>query len=192
MKKLDNYGTEMIPIRLIISISIITAITAMIVVSYQNISIIMSENKIQNEIDEIESKLYTMIKSGVARDIDIYNSENGTMRTKKIDLPSNIIYLSFGVDPDPDNNGELTTGLTTNGSAIFYKVEGGNKNVIWLDSEEIRFREGNFSNNRWIINKKGQGLILTSGGINSITFELIEKNYEKYILIHSNDNLEKM
>jgi len=189
MRKSDNIASEMIPIRLIISIALISAIVTMILIGYNNLSITLAENHLENECRALESELYTMIGSGVARDVDEVNAGEGTKRIHDFDLPINTIYLAFGVDPDPNNNGFLETGLTEDGSVIFYKIGGGSKHAVWL-SEEFRFREGNCTDTKWVINDSGQGFIIISGGKTTLVFELVQKNDEKYILIHSSDKIE--
>jgi hypothetical protein len=60
-------------------------------------------------------------------------------------LPERLEYLSFGVDPDPDNNGILNDtppGLVTdNGDVIYYKLMGDGKRLIKLQ-DPVRIREG--------------------------------------------------
>ena len=189
MKHIDNIAAEMIPIRLIISIAIIAAISFMIAVGYGNLSVALAENQVENECRAIESKIYTMMGSGIARDIDEINVGEGTKRIHTFNLPDSLIYLGFGVDPDSDNDGKLETGLTENGSVIFYRVEGSSKHVIWL-RDEFEFREGWYTGSKWVINGDEQGLILSSGGRITLTFELVQKNHERYILIQGNDNIE--
>jgi len=189
MKKIDNTASEMIPIRLIISIAVMAAIALMLASGYNNLSITLSENQIENQYRTLESKLYTMLASGISRDMDEINASDGTMRAHTFDLPDNMIYLAFGIDPDPSNTGELSTGLTDDGSAVFYKVSNGNKHVIWLSEDDFRFREGNNTDSKWIINNAEQGFILQNGGKTPLIFELVQKNNEKYVLIHANDNI---
>ena len=190
MKKLDNYGTEMIPIRLLMSIAIISAITAMLAYGYINLSVTMSENNIQNEFNTLQSKLNVMVASGVARDLDQLNSADGTKRTHTFDLPSNIDYMAFGVDPDLHNTGGLSTNLTENGAIFVYKVSGGNKHITWLSTEDFKFREGLYNNSRWEINQEDQGYIINDSGSITLTFELVTKNDEEFILIQQTDNFD--
>jgi len=187
---MNDVASEMIPIRLMISIAIIAAITVMIAVGYHNLSITLAENQVESECRELESKLYTMIGSGVARDVDEVNMGDGTKRSHTFNLPDNLIYLAFGVDPDIDNDGVAETGLTNDGSVIFYRVQDGSKHVIWLSDERCVFREGEYTGEKWVINGDGQGFILNSGGGTTLAFELVEKNHERYILIHGNDNID--
>ena len=182
MKQVDDAASEMIPMRLVISIAVISFMVAF---GYNSFSVILAENQVENECDMLESKLYTMISSGVYRDVDEANTSDGTKRTHTFDFPDNLMFLAFGVDPDPDNDGNFDTGLTCNGSVIFYRITGSNKQVIWLPEEDFKFREGKYVNNKWIINKDEQGFVFSSGGKTTLTFELVEKNHEKYILIHS-------
>jgi len=188
MKKIDDIAADMIPIRLIMSIVIIAAVTLLVAFGYMNFRISSAENKVEQECRAIESKLFSMIASGVARDVDELNADDGTIRSCSMNLPDNLIYLSFGVDPDPDNDGDLDTGLTVNGSVMFYRVDGGSKKAVWLD-DDFKFREGLFFGNKWIINGDGQGFILKSGGKSSLIFELVKKNNESFVLIHKNDSI---
>ena len=189
MKKIDNIAADMIPTRLIISIAIIAAITLLVAFGYLNFKISSAENSLEQECRAIESELFSMVSSGVARDVDELNADDGTIRSCSMSLPDNLIYLSFGVDPDSDNDGVLETGLTINGSVMFYKVEGGSKKAVWLD-EDFKFREGLFYGGKWIINGAGQGYILQGGGKSSLIFELVKKSNESFVLIHSNDHIE--
>jgi len=190
MKRVDNTASEMIPMRLVISMAVIAVISFMVAFGYNSFSITLAENQVENECNILESKLYTMVGSGVYRDVDEINASDGTKRTHTFDLPDNLMFLAFGVDPDPDNDGNFDTGLTSNGSVIFYRIAGSNKQVIWFPEEDFKFREGKYVNNKWIINNDEQGFIFGSGGKTTLTFELVEKNHAKCILIHSNDGME--
>jgi hypothetical protein len=188
MKKMDNIAADMIPTRLIISIAIIAAVTLLVAFGYRSLSISSAENQVEQECREVESELFSMIASGVARDVDEITADDGTIRSCSLNLPDSLIYLSFGVDPDPENDGYFKTGLTVNGTVMFYRVDGGSKKAIWLN-ERFKFREGFFNANRWVINGNGQGFILKGGGKSTLIFELVKKNNENFILIHENDSI---
>ena len=186
MIKMNDFAAEMIPIRLIISITIIATMLLMVAVGFRNLSITSAENQVEIDCRTLESKLYTMLGGGIARDVDEINVGDGTKRSVVFNLPDSLMYLSFGVDPDTDNNGVLETGLTEDGSAIFYLVAGGSKHVLWLE-EGYRLREGIYIDDKWVINGDGQGYILTDGGVATLTFELVQKDHETYILIQATD-----
>jgi len=185
----DCYAAEMIPIRLLISIAVVSAIMLMVFFGFLNLKVALAEKQIENDCRALESKIHTMSSSGVTRDVDEIGAGDGTKRTQNFDLPDSIVFLSFGVDADEDNDGVLETGLTENGAVIYYKVDGGSKKVMWLD-EDFRFREGKKDNGRWGINGFGEGFILQNPGESMLSFEFVEKNSKTYILIHSNDGIE--
>lgn len=190
MRKMDTFAADMIPIRLIISVVVIAAITLMVVFGHNMLSVTLSENSLSKQVSELESKLYSMIKGGVARDVYEVNAANGTSRSFSFDLPNNLNYIAFGVDPDPDNNGVVETGLTEDGCCIFFKIEDNSKQVIWLD-KEYRFREGYYDGSKWVINSDDQGFIINKpGGKALITFELVERSNIYYILIQATDNID--
>lgn len=182
-------AVEMIPIRLIISIAIIAAIAVMISVGANTLCIFLAQHQVEQECRQMESTLSTMVEGGIPRDVDEVNAAEGTKRVCTLTLPDTLVYLSFGGDPDAENIGVLKPALTEGGSAIFYKVAGGSKQVTWLPKETYRFREGAYHENRWMINEDGCSYIVQSGGKTTLVFELVQKNHETYILIHGNDRI---
>jgi type II secretory pathway pseudopilin PulG len=188
--RLDDNAVEMIPIRMLISIGIIAAISLLIAIGYNNATIDTSDNIVKNQCATLQSQLYSMITAGTARDVDEIGTGEGTRRVQTFNLPSNLQYLSFGVDPDKDNNGILETGLDEDGSVIYYKINGGNKKVIWLSDEKIRFREGVYDDDKelWVINQPEQGYIATGHGESTLVFELIKKQDRVLVLIQATDS----
>ncbi|MFH1101200.1 MAG: hypothetical protein V1726_04090 [Methanobacteriota archaeon] len=188
MKKMDGFAAEMIPIRLVISMVIIAAIMVMVVMGYNYFRVVSAEHQVENEYRAFESTLYSMIGSGVARDVNEVGAGEGTKRVFTFHLPDTLVYLAFGVDPDTDNDGVLHTGLTEGGSVVCYRVSNGGKHVFWLPSDQFQFREGNYTDERWVIHEDGQGFILDAGGESTLTFELVQQNTQVYILIQGSDS----
>lgn len=191
IKKLDNKAVDFLPMRIIVSIAIITAITGLTAYGLYSASINNSENQIDQQCKELISSLSSMAARGEPRDNSNINDGIGSIRVKEFNLPNNLLYLSFGVDPDPNNDGKLKTGLTEEGNVIFYRVEGGSKKTIWLD-EHIKFREGVYIEifGGWFLIPgliHPTGHIIEEGGTTSITFEYIILNNESYVLIQSDD-----
>jgi len=185
MRSFDTYAAEFIPIRLMLSIAIVAAISGLLAVGYTNFSVTNTEHQVENQWLSLQSELYSLLGSGVARDVDVPGDSAGTKRVYTFDLPDNLVYLAFGVDPDTDNNGMLQTGLTEEGAVLCYKVEGGSKHIKWLD-DQFCFREGLLGNGEWdLVN---QGFILDSSGVSTLTFELVQQQGKQYLLIHSSDS----
>lgn len=184
-------AVEMIPVRLIISIAIISAIAVMMIFASSSLRILLAEHQVEQECQLLESTLSTMVGSGVPRDVDEASAAQGTKRVQTFTLPDSLLYLSFGGDPDSLNTGVLKPGLIEGGSAIFYRVDGGSKQVIWLPKEIYKFREGTYVDNKWVINGTGQSYIVQSGGKITLVFERVQKNHVIYILIYGTDESSK-
>ena len=190
MRKINSNAVEMIPIRLIISIAIIAAIAVLLIVASSHVRIYLADHEVEQQCELLESTLSTMVASGVPRDVDEVNAAEGTKRIQVFTLPDTLLYLSFGGDPDPQNTGVFQSRLTEDGAVIFYKVEGGSKQVIWFPKDVYKFREGFYIDNKWILNGDGQSFILFHGGPVTLVFEQVQKNHVNYILIHANDTID--
>ena len=180
-------AVEMIPVRLIISLAIISAIAVMLVFATSSLRTFLAEHQVEQECRLLQSTLSTMVGSGVPRDVDEASAAEGTKRVQTFTLPDSLLYLSFGGNPDLLNTGVLKPGLTEDGATIFYQVEGGSKQVIWLPKETYKFREGTYVDHKWMINGTGQSFIVHSSGKITLVFERVQKNQITYILVHGSD-----
>jgi len=189
MRRLNIDAVEMLPIRLLISIAIIAAITLILIMGSQTLRIYLAEHQVEHECRQMQSALATMMSSGVGRDLDDKDAPEGTKRVCRFLLPDSLVYLTFGGDPEKNNDGVLHSNLTEDGSVLCYKVQGGSKHVIWFPGKTYRFREGMLANNTWVIHGDGDSYIIRHGGTLTLVFELVEKNHEQYILIYGIDEI---
>jgi hypothetical protein len=190
VRPFDSIAAEMIPIRLLISIAIIAAVAVLVGVGMVMLRTSLAQQQVEQQCQDLLSTLDTMVESGVPRDLTEWLAAEGTTRVQTLNLPDNLVYLCFGGDPDAENSGVLHPRLTEDGSVIFYKVQGGSKQVIWLARGRYRFREGRLSNTTWVLNDGGESCIIDHGGISTLVVELVEKNHVTYLLIHGNDRIE--
>ena len=180
----------MIPIRLLLSIAIIAAIAMLVGVGMGVLRTSLAQHQVEQQCQNLLSTLGTMVQSGVPRDLNEWLAADGTTRAQTLTLPDTLVYLSFGGDPDVEKSGVFHPHLSLDGSSIFYQVQGGSKQVIWLTKGLYRFREGCLANRTWVLNGDGESYIIDHGGSSTLIFELVEKNHETYILIHGNDGIE--
>jgi len=61
-----------------------------------------------------------MVASGNARDIHNPVDGEGESRTIDFSLPTKLVYVGFGVDPD--NDGEMESKMLADGACIVYKM----------------------------------------------------------------------
>ncbi len=132
-----------------------------------------------------------MVGGGAVRDVDDLHAPEGAKRVQTITLPDSLLYLSFGGDPEASNTGVFSSDLIEDGAVIFYRVQGGSKQVIWLPKETFKFRKGALMDSHWTVDGNGQSLILHSPGTMTLVFERVQKNHKSYILIHNTDDINR-
>lgn len=185
----DSRGATIIPVRLALSIILIAAMGSLFYVGLQHFIPIWAEGKVEQQVTDLDTMLHEIV-TGSTRNLDLgenYIEKPGERRPFTFRLPSQLIYLGIGVDPDPDNNGVLERYLTGEGNIIVYRVEGRGKKTYWLD-EDIKIRMGVYENNNWNMRMPEEGLIIEGGGTYEIVFELVQYLGKKYILIQANNS----
>ena len=186
----DNDAVNQLPIRLVMSLAIIAAVLFLVACASSTLRTSLAEHQVESQCRKLEASLSTMTGSGAVRDVDDSNAAEGTKRVQTIILPDSLIYLSFGGDPDPSNTGVLSSELVEDGAVIFYRVQGGSKQVIWLPMETYKFREGMFVDDHWTMAGEGQSLVIHEGGTVTLIFERVQKNHKSYILVHNTDDID--
>ena len=191
----DDSASIDIPIRLVVYIILTAAIIAVTAIGLSHIWPGMTTNIMEKQIGEIKASLSTM-QSGGARNLIDPDSPSGNIRTLMVTIPEDVDYLAFGVDPDPDNDLNMTNTpdgmITDRGNVIYYSGTNG-KIRIPLD-DFIELREGLLDEDRWTVNDIGglqNGAVLSEKGNYELTFELVYDpiSKEKYTLVHMTDNL---
>jgi hypothetical protein len=190
MKPVDSFAAEMIPIRLFISIAIVAVIVSISLFGLRVLRTSQAQHQVEQQCQDLVSSLETMVRSGAARDLDEGAAPSGTTRVQTLILPETLVYLCFGGDPDVENTGVLHPQICGDGGVIVYRVEGGSKQILWLQEGMYGFREGYLSNSTWTIEGNGESCIITQGGTSILFFELVKTHYGEYILIHSYNGIE--
>lgn len=177
-------AAEMLPVRLIMSSAMIAAIAILIVTTAGTLQVTLAEHDVEVACQSLQASLCTMVADGAFRDVDDPSSPEGTKRIHTLHLPDSVMYLSFGGDPDPANNGSRISALLESGSVIVSRVQGGSKKILWLPIETYKFRQGQYVNDRWVIQGQGNSVVITNGGTITLVFECVQKQHQKYLLIH--------
>ncbi len=190
----DEHGIDTIPLKLVVYLVLVGIIIALTAIGLKNAGPPMDGALMERQLGGVKSGIELM-QSGYARDLSDPYAATGNIRNFDLVLPERLEYLSFGVDPDPDNNGILNDtppGLVTdNGDVIYYKLRGDGKRLIKLQ-DSVHIREGELANGRWLsrsVDGLGQAVVLT-GGSQSVTFELVYDRGTTYTLSHLTDNLD--
>jgi hypothetical protein len=190
MSQRNNDAVDQLPIRLMMSLAIIAAIVVLVVSASGTLRTFFAEQQVESQCRLLEASLSTMAESGAVRDVDDLNAAEGTKRVQTFTLPESLVYLSFGGDPDPSNTGSFSSKLVEDGAVIFYKVQGGSRQIIWLPKETYKFREGTFVDDYWRITGEGKSFLIHTGGTVTLVFERVQKNHMTYILVHTTDDID--
>ncbi len=190
----DENGIDTIPLKLVVYLTLVGIIIVLVAIGLKNAGPPMDGALMERQLGGVKSGIELM-QSGYARDLSDPYATTGNIRSFDLVLPDSLEYISFGVDPDPDNNGILNDtppGLVTdNGDVIYYKLIGDGKRLVKL-KDSIHIREGELVDGRWLprsVDGLGQAFVLT-GGSQSVTFELVYDRGTTYTLSHVTDNLD--
>ncbi|MCD6513072.1 MAG: hypothetical protein J7K61_05680 [Thermoplasmata archaeon] len=169
----DNRGEAFIPIRILISVTMIAAISAVSFIAYENAMKIADEKHVENICQKILSKLEEMKKEGKVRDLNNPREVIGDRREFSFYLPSSVEYVAFGCSPDDADN------IINDGHCIIYKIHGRSKNVIWI--EDFGFRKGVIEGDAFKITDSGY--IIYGGGKEKFLMELVFNGDGYYAII---------
>lgn len=187
----DTRGVDTIPLKMVFYLSIAGIIILMTAFSWNNISPVVDDAHVDKQLEDVALGI-SSIQNGYARDISS-NDVEGSMGVLDLSLPEHVDYVSFGVDPDPDMDGNLTnTEWAVEKNTILCSYSEGFKTRVHIDGDPIEFRKG-ISNDGdvWVIDDDSsasghdKGVVLEGPISGEFVFELVFVEGEgKYTLSH--------
>jgi len=184
----DTRGVDTIPLKMVFYLTVTGAIIVMVAASWNSLSPVYSGAKDSKQISDAALELLS-IQNGYARNIQEQNSPDGSTCTIELSI-SDINYLAFGMDPDPDMNGNLTdTQWIAENNTIICQYVNGAKDRYNIDGNIINFRKGKMDNTgKWILNdeldtNKNMGILIEGPVEGKFNFELVLAD-EKYTISH--------
>ena len=185
----DERGADTIPLKLVVYLAIVGIIIVMVAIGLKNAQLPMDTAIIDRQMEELKSSIEIM-QTGYSRPISDLQAPTGNIRSFELVLPDSLEYISFGVDPDPDNNGILKDTppglITDDGDVVYVKLRNTGKIRVKLD-DDIHIREGILNDGRWTINEPHQGVVLI-GSSQSVVFELVNDGGNVYTISHLTDD----
>ncbi len=182
MRRLDAWGVEMVPIRVVMSLAIIGAILGVWVVGVYVLEPTLASQRLRGECEGIAGELVSLVRGGSPRDLRDPMAGLGTRRVMPVEVPDGCVFVSFGGDSDPDGDGVLEAGVTGSGAVIVFLVQGASKEVVWLSDPDVGFRAGLFEDGR--VQLGDESLILRKEGRTMLAFELVRDSENMYILVY--------
>ncbi|MCM1986479.1 hypothetical protein [Methanococcoides seepicolus] len=187
----DTRGVDTIPLKMVFYLSIAGMIILMTAFSWNNISPVVDDAHVDKQLEDVALGI-SSIQNGYAKDISS-NDVEGSMGVLDLSLPEHVDYVSFGVDPDPDMDGNLTnTEWAVEKNTILCSYSEGFKTRVHINGDPIEFRKG-ISNNGdvWVPDDdssalgSGKGVVLEGPISGEFVFEPVFVEGEgKYTLSH--------
>jgi hypothetical protein len=145
MKKfiLDTAAADTIPLKLVVYLGLLAAVLLLLAQAWNVVaSPVLQEAEIKTQAETASLTLLS-IQGGYARDSADRYSPEGSMCTLTFSLPPSVRYISFGVDPDQECNGNLTdSGWVPENNTLVYQYKNGVKKRVLLEGTPVHFIKG--------------------------------------------------
>ena len=196
MKKfvLDTAAADTIPLKLVVYLGLLAAVVLLLAQAWNIASPVLQEAEIKTQAETASLSLLS-IQGGYARDSADRYSPEGSMCTLTFSLPPSVRYISFGVDPDQECNGNLTdSGWVLENNTLIYQYKNGVKKRVLLEGKPIHFIKGiQNSEGIWIPaesqDSSQTASVLESTGVvieypvsGEFLFEMVTRNGIKYTM----------
>ena len=138
----DTTAADTIPLKLVVYLGLLAAVLILISNAWHTAGPVMEDAQIKAQA-ETASLSIRSIQEGYARDSAENHSPEGTMCTLKFSLPASVRYISFGVDPDPECNGQVSDSeWILENNTIIYQYKNGVKKRLFLEGKPVHFIKG--------------------------------------------------
>ena len=145
MKKfvLDTVAADTIPLKLVVYLGLLAAVVLLLAQAWNVVvSPVLQEAEIKTQAETASLSLLS-IQGGYARNLADGYSPEGSMCTLTFSLPPSVRYISFGVDPDQECNGNLTdSGWIPENNTLIYQYKNGVKKRVLIEGNPIHFIKG--------------------------------------------------
>ncbi|KKG18709.1 hypothetical protein EO98_06635 [Methanosarcina sp. 2.H.T.1A.6] len=144
MKKFisDTVAADTIPLKLVVYLALLAAVVLLLAQAWNIASPVLQEAEIKAQAETASLSLLS-IQGGYARNPADRYSPEGSMCTLTFSLPPSVRYISFGVDPDHECNGNLTDSeWIPENNTLIYQYKNGVKKRVLIEGKPIHFIKG--------------------------------------------------
>jgi len=138
----DTVAADTIPLKLVVYLGLLAAVLILLAQTWHTAIPILEDAAIKDQA-ETASLSIRSIQGGYARNpADTYSPE-GSKYSLYFSFPASVRYISFGVDPDPECNGQLNdSNWTLENNTIIYQYKNGVKKRVFLEGKPVYFVKG--------------------------------------------------
>ena len=192
----NTVAADTLPLKLVVYLGLISAVLILLAQAWHATIPVLEDAQINDQVETASLSILS-IQDGHARNsADLYSPE-GSMCTLKLSLPASIRYISFGVDPDPECNGNLSDSRwSMENNTIVYQYKNGVKERMLLEGKSVNFVKGelnakgiwiptaNLKNNETLATPEKRGIVIEYPVTGEYLMELVEMKDIRYTMSH--------
>ncbi|MEZ5335419.1 MAG: hypothetical protein R2741_09365 [Methanolobus sp.] len=184
----DTRAADTIPLKMVFYLVITGTVIILTAFAWNSISPVYLGAQDSKQINDAALEIRS-IQNGYPRNLLEPSSPEGSTCSIELSMP-HIRYLAFGVDPDPDMNGNLDdTYWVEENNTIICQYGNGARERYYIKGDDIFFRKGmQDTNGNWILDNnqdinKSNGLVIEGPVEGTFNLELVISD-RKYTLSH--------
>lgn len=184
----DTDGIDTVTQKIIFYLMITGVIIVLAATSWNNIPTYLAGTQVEKDVNDLSVELLS-IQNGYPRDLRNADSTEGSMCIAQLSLPDNVQYMSLGIDPDPDIDGNLSNSAwNVENNTIVVQYYDGMKKRFLIGGESINSRKGIVDENGdWNLDtgnlSTNKGIVIENPVSGEYIFELVFYD-EIYTLSH--------
>jgi hypothetical protein len=172
----DTRGIDTVPLKMVFYLAITGAVIFLMAFSWNNMAPVYSGAKDSKQINSAALEIVSM-QDGYARNIQDLSLTEGSVCSIELSLPD-VRFLSFGVDPDTNMNGNLSdNSWIIENNTIICQYDNGARNLYHIDGDTIVFQKGKQDNSTglWLPdeNNGSAGIVIEGPISGTFNFELV-------------------
>ncbi|HWR26005.1 MAG TPA: hypothetical protein VN278_07175 [Methanosarcina sp.] len=192
----DTEAVDTIPLKLVVYLALLAATLFLTLHAWQTVNPALEDAEIKSQVETASLSILS-IQHGYARNSVDNHSSSGSICTLEFSLPASVRYLSFGVDPDPECNGQLNDSeWSMENNTLLYQYKNGVKNRIFLEGKPVHFIKGyrnsggiwtpmvNQENNETNSSLERIGVVIEYPVSGEYIFEMVTQDGRKYTMSH--------
>lgn len=171
----NNQAAMWIPVRLLISIAMISCFTTLVIIGSNHVRIVRDQDVFSQEISSIKQSLETLYRHGNCRNMNSVSDTPGSKQVFTLNVPETISMIYFGRKPAESKEYVSTIRYLSDQTT----------NMLFMSSD-IQVISAEYREHRWQPNKNHTGFHLRSGK-NQFTAELVCDNSDQFIILYTSE-----
>jgi len=192
----DTIAADTIPLKLVVYLGLLSAILILLAQGWSTAVPLLEDAEIEDQVETAVLSIRS-IQEGYARNPAEEFSPEGSTCILEFSMPTSVRYISFGVDPDPECNGNLSdSDWLLENNTIIYQYMNGVKERVFLEGQPVYFVKGeinsegiwvpagNGENNGEVLPLEERGVVIKFPVSGEFLFEMVAQDGIRYTMSH--------